>query len=303
MAAQDLTLEQLATRAGEEAPVEINFRQNKLSKMYLAPHVDALKAELQQLRTAFDNGYKNSAEVRNNPRRTYPKGYCLEITKGVRDMLQNQLQNPATPAMKALRDFCANGGIAKRVWGNLRNNYFQNAFQMGNLYVDVANDTVNPSKPQIEILPWVKSGFYAIRDYNMYGKLAEKYWGGQVYANRCLPELSVMFPILFVNRYGELEMHANYQTILYRNMEQNFKLSEMYLFNRKNSMIPLPEQHQVFLQKEFGALAEPVADDDLRAIFANARARNLRFDVSLSQPLLDTALEIGKRSKQQAVSL
>ncbi|WP_339778516.1 hypothetical protein [uncultured Thalassospira sp.] len=301
MAVQELTLEQIATRADEETPAEINFRQNKLSKTYLAPHIEGLRADLQQLRTAFDNSYKNSAEVRNNPRRTYPKGYCLEITKGVRDLLQNQIHNPTTPAMKALRDFCANGGIAKRVWGNLRNNYFQNAFQIGNLYVDVANDTVNPSKPQIEILPWAKSGFYGIRDYNMYGKLAEKYWGGQVYANRYLPELAVMFPILFVNRYGELEMHANYQTILYRNMEQNFKLSEMYLFNRKNNLAPLPEQYHAFLQNAFGALAAPVGDDALRAIFANARQSNLRFDISRCQPLLDTALEIGKKSKEQAV--
>ncbi|WP_073956611.1 hypothetical protein [Thalassospira sp. TSL5-1] len=293
-----LTLEEITNRANEETPVEITLRQTKLTKTWLLPHLDALYVDLQQLRTAFDNTYRLSAEVTNNPRRTYPKGYCLEISKGMLNLLQQQIQQPTTPAMQALREFCLNGGIAKRVWGNLRNSYFQNAFQFGSLYVDVANDTVNPSKPQVEILPWAKSGFYAIRDYAKYAKLAEVYWGGKVYPNRYLPELAVMFPIIFVNRYGEVELQANYQTILYRNMEQNFKLAETYLFNRKNYGDPLPEPYHAFLQNEFGALAEPVADDALRSLFADARKTSLRLDITRCQPMLDQALAIGNRSKR-----
>lgn len=292
-----LTLAHLSENANEETPVEITPRQTKLTKTWLLPNLDALHADLQQLRTAFDKTYRQSPEVTGNLRRTYPKGYCLEISKGVQNLLQQQINHPTTPAMRALREFCANGGVAKRVWGNLRNSYFQNAFQFGSLYVDVANDTVNPDKPQVEILPWVKSGFYAIREYGKYAKLAETYWGGKVYPNRYLPDLAVMFPIVFVNRYGEVELHANYQTILYRNMEQNFKLSESYLFNRKNYGDPLPEQHHGFLQNEFGAVATPVEDDVLRALFADARKTELRFDISRCQPMLDRALEVGKRSK------
>ncbi|AUG53412.1 hypothetical protein [Thalassospira marina] len=294
-----LTLEQISTRANEETPVEITSKQINLTKTWLLPHLDALYADLQQLRTAFDNAYRNSPEVTQNPRRTYPKGYCLEISKGVQNLLQAQINNPTTPAMQALREFCMRGGVAKRIWGNLRNSYFQNAYQFGSLYVDVANDTVNPSKPQVEILPWAKSGFYAIRDYTKYALLAEAYWGGKVYPNRYLPELAVMFPIIFVNRYGEVELQANYQTILYRNMEQNFKLAELYLFNRKSYGEPLPAQYHAFLQNEFGALAEPVADDALRSLFADARKTSLRLDITRCQPMLDQALAIGNRSKQQ----
>jgi hypothetical protein len=40
--------------------------------------------------------------------------------------------------------------VLKKVFVLLKGRYFQNALQLGNLYVDVANDTVDTAKPKLE---------------------------------------------------------------------------------------------------------------------------------------------------------
>lgn len=126
----------------------------------------------------------------------YPYGRCEEITGAVNARLGERLRTPSHPVERALAAFLADGGVARTVWGVLRDQYFQNAFQFGGLYVDVSNDTVVVTKPKVEILPISQSGLVPVRGVDHFRQAAERYWGATIYANHLTPSLAPILPML-----------------------------------------------------------------------------------------------------------
>jgi hypothetical protein len=120
--------------------------------------------------------------------------------------------------LDCLRGFFAAGGLLRLVWGALRGQYFQNAMQLGSLYVDVANDTVFNDKPPVEILPFKHCGLVAIRDFLHFAEIARHYWGGELFPNHVFPQLAPYFPwIAVVPGTGiQLEAGNNYMIALTR---------------------------------------------------------------------------------------
>jgi hypothetical protein len=288
-ASNPLTLDFITSKAEEEQISPVNFKQVKLTKKFLIPKIKDLEIEMLALRVAFDQSIDTQSGKYG---KSYPEGFCQEITHGVKEILERELPNAKSPGLTALRSFIAQGGLAKRIWGNLRNQYFQNAFQFGSLYVDVANDTVTITKPKVEILPLGKARMFPISDYDGYADVAEKYWKGKVYPNRILPDLAVMFPLFLVTPDGRVALHANYQTILYRNMQFDFALSEKFLFKNARKTLTLPKEHLDRLVSEYGALPEPIGDIELKHYFDSARQSALRFDSARCQALLDRAIAL-----------
>lgn len=89
-----------------------NFKQVKLTKKFLLPHIRELQYDMLRLRLQSDREFD---QARHPKKGEYPKGYCYEITNGVKELLEHELQAPKTLGIGALRDFCLIGGIAKRV--------------------------------------------------------------------------------------------------------------------------------------------------------------------------------------------
>ncbi|WP_404426736.1 hypothetical protein [Thalassospira australica] len=87
-------------------------------------------------------------------------------------------------------------------------------------------------------------------------------------------------------------MHANYQTILYRNMQFDFTLAEKFLTKGKFHDRVLLEPYVNRLVSEFGALETPASKDDLKRHFDMARQSELRLDGYRCQLLLDQAQAI-----------
>ena len=56
-----------------------------------------------------------------------------------------------------------------------------------------ANDTVVPSKPKVEILPFEASGLVAIKDYSHFANIAKSYWSVKVWPNHVFPEIAPLF--------------------------------------------------------------------------------------------------------------
>ena len=123
----------------------------------------------------------------------YPYGQCLEITQAVQQRLSDATEalfqnSPAIRGYRAYTAFRKAGGIMRQVWGDLRGEFFQNAFQVGTLYVDVANDSVTPTKPKVEILPFAEARLTPIADFRHFSRIATAYWKVQIYPNHVLPE-------------------------------------------------------------------------------------------------------------------
>jgi len=186
-------------------PIPPDARQRELGRTLLPEH-DTLGAYLGRLRDAVDETL--APELPEYAGKPYPLGRCREIRDAVYDLLVADIQAPACETGSALRAFIQAGGIGRKIWGVLRESYFQNAIQLGPWYVDVANDTVTPSKPKIEILPLEESGMVAVEDFFHFARIARTYWQCEVFANSVVPGLAALFPMICANRHGAVWLAA-----------------------------------------------------------------------------------------------
>ena len=115
------------------------------------------------------------------------------------------------------------------VWGALRDRYFQNAVQLGALYVDVSNDTVDARKAKVEILPMKESGLALVRDAAHFVRIASGYWDMAFYANTALPSLAPVFPMIAVDRKGRIQIQNKSGYMMRLFGADGFHLAERWL--------------------------------------------------------------------------
>ncbi|WP_202412100.1 DUF6447 family protein [Duganella fentianensis] len=178
-----------------------------MTDTYLLPFLSELEIFFLELRAAIDCQLATTLAPKKG--KPYPLGQCLEITVAVQQLLSTfdpvTLKSPqAKTGYSAYRAFRRAGGDMRQVWGDLRGEFFQNAFQLGSLYLDVSNDTVTPTKPKVELIPFADARFVAIRDFEHFSQIARKYWDVEVYPNHVLPELAPYMPLLCCYRDGQL---------------------------------------------------------------------------------------------------
>lgn len=180
--------------------------QEKLTQKFLIPVLGELEAFLLALRLQLDPGLQSEKPIKLG--KPYPLGQCLEIATAVQAQLRILIGAQPSPSealgLSAIRSFRKNGGEIRLAWGDLREKYFQNALLVGTLYVDVANDTVDPAKPKVEIMPFDEANFTAIRDYKHFRMLASTYWKSKFYPNHVSYVLAPHFPLIQLSSSGRV---------------------------------------------------------------------------------------------------
>ena len=296
----ELSLEGIAQLAAREVPFPPDDIQRGLVRSLLWPLRDVLEADLLRLRAEFDRRF-----LQQHPHlsKDFPIGFCREISAGVLALLRQEIKAPASAGVAALRHFCIAGGTVKMVWGSLRQSYFQNAFQVGDLYVDVANDSVVRTKPKVEILPFDQADFRAVVDYSEYAQLALTYWRARVYPNRYMPQFAPLYPLLLVYPSGQIKLHSPYETLFFQNLLSNHRLAEQVICDSSLSEQSLPPTDFARLQRQLIRLPRITAEvtADLRDIFSRARASQLRFDVGRCQGMIDLALAFNATASETVV--
>ncbi len=173
----------------------VTTEQQRLTARHLTPALKDIEQLLIRMRREIDSELQPRFPAHQG--KPYPYGRCLEISQLFMDKLRAALGTKVpTRGLRALRDFVHAGGRIDWVWGALREQYFQNAFQMGALYVDVSNDTVTVTKPPIEILPFKQANFLAIQGLEHFAKVARIYWGVEIYVNDVAPSLAPILPMI-----------------------------------------------------------------------------------------------------------
>lgn len=215
-------------------------RQQALTAHHLLPALEALQALMFELRAQVDPVLRARQPAKLG--KAYPLGQCLEISLAVQEHLSrlkaSDLRQPrAAQGLMALRGFQQAGGTFRRVWGDLRGEFFQNAFQLGTLYLDVSNDTVTPTKPKVEILPFEESGLLPVRDHAHYAERARHYWGDEVFPNHVLPDVAPQAPLLHLRRDGRLEIHSSNRYMVALAAQSGYETSEPVL----RAMAPMPQ--------------------------------------------------------------
>ncbi|ALL14059.1 hypothetical protein AQ619_12290 [Caulobacter henricii] len=202
-------------------------RESALTDRFLIPAIAEIEQALLSLRVETDQALGRDGARRYG--KPYPLGYCWEISQDVAERLRKRLARPVGPGERAISAFLRNGGSGRHLWGALREKYFQNAFQFGGLYIDVANDTVDVKKPKIEILPVQESGFAEIEDVPHFARIAGSYWGMRIYANHALPSLAPAFPMIGINPEGHVRLQSGSQSMFERLCGDGFQRSEQWL--------------------------------------------------------------------------
>ncbi|MGE4123847.1 MAG: hypothetical protein AB7E59_01110 [Pusillimonas sp.] len=206
-------------------------QESELTVKYLFPAINDIYACFLALRLQLDPILRQAQPVKLG--KPYPLGQCLEISLAVQRALRTQspdgLPVSAARGLRAIQAFMKAGGSFRQVWGDLRGQFFQNAFLLGTLYVDVSNDTVTPTKPKVEIMPFDQAGFVPIRDFEHFSELAQRYWNDRVFPNHVLPELAPWCPLVHVSSEGRVRLHDATHYMLGMTTSQGFEPSETVL--------------------------------------------------------------------------
>lgn len=186
-----------------QAPAPVDAVQARLCEHHIG-NPDALIRYFGDLRRAVDPALaRQFPEFGGKP---YPLGRCREIRDAVLALLVERVNAPRCETDGAISAFLRGGGVGKKIWGVLRDSYFQNAIQLGGWYVDVANDTVVAEKPPVEILPIGQVDMVAVRDFRHFAAVAERYWRARVYRNSVFPRIAAFFPLICTYADGTVEL-------------------------------------------------------------------------------------------------
>ena len=212
----------------------MNSQQRELTAEYILPYLEGIMVELAWLRRALDQTVAAEARGRSlvlsellkreatlacdrwigeeltqimrlrwtdfeSRLSVYPIGACKEISFVVFEMIRRNPQMFQRSALNRLQEFREAGGVFKRIWGSIRGVYFQNAMQVGSHYIDVANDTVDSTKPSTDQAPLEKSGFKNFETFGEYAAVRSSYTGDRVLRNNFIPALLPYRPLWMVN--------------------------------------------------------------------------------------------------------
>ncbi|WP_191602157.1 hypothetical protein [Marinomonas algicola] len=164
----------------------------------------------------------------------YPLGRCKEIRDKVFSLLKECLPQTQLPGLLLIKEQLTKGIPLQKQWGSLRDEYFQNAMILGDLYIDVSNDTVNPNKPRVEILPLKDANFGPLSSFEQFIKVAASYWEVEFYQNTIFPALAPFLPLVYIDKKGRSKLGYAGLDLLQLAMQSKFTAS-------KSVMSTLPE--------------------------------------------------------------
>lgn len=270
--------------------------QAQLTEQFLQPYANQIEHLFLSLRSRLDVSLRKSLPIKLN--KPYPLGQCLEISKAFWDALKQvdvkSLSNDDTLGYQALVRFINAGGELKQVWGDLRGQYFQNAFVLGSWYLDVANDTVDANKKPVEILPFSESGLVPIKDFFHFEKVAQSYWNAVVLPNFLIPKLAPYFPIIVLQPHAGPQLQGIFDYMIALTTREGFQPSEAVLekMNFPEAWFQALRQYSDFGQ-QLPTTMEECKQLSINACY-QARENNLQADNSARNLFVKEALQVNQ---------
>ena len=234
--------------------VIIDEKQDKFTEKHLKPLIPSIKKFFKYLRELYDEQIRELQKKHKPDRKkktpfsatldNYPIGYCFSITdsilKSVERMgLENILGNV----------FDVDNLILKRIYIILDDKYFQNAIQMGTLYIDVANDTVDVKKEKVVVKHLKDVNYKNFGDFEHFAIVAERYLNVKLYPNKDFPEVFDIFPLIVYSESHGYNFFDYNATMFFKNVASNFELSEKFKKSEFYLNRNLPEDGKKFLKQ------------------------------------------------------
>ena len=227
--------------------------QEKVTEGVLRPAMPRVVDALERARRAVDAEMRARAatDARIGPSDVagsvkmadYPVGFCQVIRDAVRDRLRDD------PDWRAI---LRRGVIVRDVFVILKGRYFQNAIQVGNLYVDVANDTVDPSKHWLEWAPVREVQFENVSDIARIAQVSAAYHGCAVHPNTVFPLLAPVVPLLAVRSNGRIDLLDAALPAFLKDLSSGLEGCRRWVESGFGGTAPLPEAHVATLRAACG---------------------------------------------------
>lgn len=212
--------------------------QESLTTSLLRPILPEIVDTLGRLRLRTDAWIAQSAAPPS-----YPIGFCAVIRDRVFDGL---LGDPLVQSLIAA------GLVLKKVFVILKDRYFQNAMQFGNLYIDVANDTVDPAKPWLEWMDVREVPYENVGELPTLIRVAESYHRCRAFPNVFFPLLSPVVPLLLIAEDGRLGLLHFQDGGFLKDLAHGLPHLRSWLAGPAHLLPPLPEPYAAQLQRACG---------------------------------------------------
>ncbi len=232
--------------------------QVRLTETWIFPYHELILNDVRSLRRDADRRFSKDTVMRNGLREwgeKYPKGRCQEIRDDVLNRMQKGMLNTEYQGLQMVKNFVRQGGIIQPFWGVDKDKYFQNAIQVGDSILDVANDTVDPSKEAVVFYPRVaEAPIKRIETFEKFAEVAETYWDYEIYPNIYFPHVAPIYPVIAIEKAKKgpvpfadrLIIPSDTRDLQYRNLysEYNgtlFGLASHFMFDSEYSNKRLPD--------------------------------------------------------------
>lgn len=247
--------------ANDRKAIFDNPKQIEISEKYLVdimPEFSELMLDIRHKidETFFRKIWINKWEIdyskyekwlkRNN--KFYPIWFCNDIRNRAFSVLNswkfdliNKLKNEWT--------------IFKQIYWTYDMKYFQNAIQIGDYYLDVSNDTVDPSKEKIDYSRLNESLFRNFSNYSDYCDVIESYRKAEVFPNIYFTEIAFSYPF-FVLHNGKIEFIWHHVSLMFSDAINWFKDAMDFIFNSKYSNKRLNDEQLEILKSYSEKLLE-----------------------------------------------
>ena len=264
--------------------------QRQLTITHILPHIARFMADIAVFRTVFDTTFLKAQATKSahsgasiygmKTLSQYPTGYCEDIRNGLFDLLK---KHPFV--IKAEQK----GIIFRKVYIILNDSYFQNGIQLGNLWIDVANDTVNPKEARIYYKNLSDLMYENLSDYDTYYTVLEKYLHLSVYPNTLFPNIAPRFPVFALDTEGVCHVLNHQEIILYKDILEQFSLSDQF-FKGCFAQRQLPTVYQELITKQLSPIYKE--QRGLKKLLHIAMDSNSNLlEKQLSEELFETAIK------------
>ena len=239
----------MRTRSDQEAP----------TRRLLLTNIEAIVARLHMHRAAVDEfflakrtglGAASHAIRGEATLAAYPVGFCGDIRDRVFDRLRED---------RVFHSLAGPDVVLKKVFVLLKGIYFQNALQLGNLYVDVANDTVFTEKPKIEWARIEDVPFENADSWPAVAAVGRHYYGVELYPNLLFPLAFPSAPYFAIRASGRIDLFQAQNVIFLKDLGDGMR--------RAGALLDDPEFMKRTLPAPYRRLVERACGGNLHAAF------------------------------------
>lgn len=226
--------------------------QEYLTRDLVLPDVERITQRIERMRIAVDSEMGPSVRAaqeyeRSNPKHLarlahYPTACSEEICSGV---FKRMLVDPF------FVEIADKGLCMKPVFIYYKSRYLHYAIQLGNFYIDPANDVEKYKKLEVG---WARIKEVRYQNLDTYSDLvsaAEDSLDIRVYPNRQLPWLFPLFPFFAVYPDGRLAFLPGQETIFFKDIRESVRRIKALLGDSEIMQRALPEAYLGKLQEVF----------------------------------------------------